>query len=162
MNLTALVIAGSTVVIGLAVYATHLLLKLRKQKQLIIQHRKLAVAKRNAKIFESVDTLCLAGIQGQCDLSELSIRLCNILDYVQDEQRIDVAKRFPALNELFTVVKDMARGDERQALPKQERMRQNLERQKAESRLNDAILEELKQLQAIIAPLNTQIAVTMT
>ncbi|GAD87919.1 hypothetical protein VHA01S_002_00280 [Vibrio halioticoli NBRC 102217] len=161
MDMAVLASIGAIIILGLAAYAAYLLIKLNKQKQLIQQHRALAVAKRNAKIFESVDTLCLAGIQGQCDLSELSIRLCNILDYVQGEQRIDVATRYPALSELFQVVKDMARGDERQQLAKQERMQQNLARHKAETRLNDDIITELKDLQSRVAPLNQQISIQM-
>ncbi|CAM4084471.1 MULTISPECIES: DUF2489 domain-containing protein [Vibrio] len=161
MDMAVLASIGAIIILGLAAYAAYLLIKLNKQKQLIQQHQALAIAKRNAKIFESVDTLCLAGIQGQCDLSELSIRLCNILDYVQGEQRIDVATRYPALSELFQVVKDMARGDDRQQLAKQERMQQNLARHKAETRLNDAIIAELKDLQGRVAPLNQQISVQM-
>lgn len=94
MNTLVLATIGGIIILGLGGYAAHLLLKLRKQNQLVEQHKALAIEKRNAKIFESVDTLCLAGIQGQCDLSEISIRLCNILDYVQGEQRIDVATTY--------------------------------------------------------------------
>ncbi len=161
MNTLVLAAIGGIIILGLGGYAAHLLLKLRKQNQLVEQHKALAIEKRNAKIFESVDTLCLAGIQGQCDLSEISIRLCNILDYVQGEQRIDVANTYPALHELFEVVKDMARGEDRQELAKQERMRQNLARHKAESRLTDAIITELEDLRSRVAPLNNQISIQM-
>ncbi|CAM2877678.1 DUF2489 domain-containing protein [Vibrio rarus] len=159
MDMAVLASIGAIIILVLGSYAVYLLNKLKKQRQLILQHQTLAIAKRNAKIFESVDTLCLAGIQGQCDLSELSIRLCNILDYVQGEQRIDVASRYPALSELFAVVKDMARGEERQQLAKQQRMQQNLARTKAESRLSESIIEELKDLQRQVAPLNDQIPI---
>ncbi|OBT10160.1 coproporphyrinogen III oxidase [Vibrio sp. UCD-FRSSP16_10] len=161
MDMAVLALIGAIIILGLGSYAVYLLNKLKKQKQLIQQHQALAIEKRNAKIFESVDTLCLAGIQGQCDLSELSIRLCNILDYVQGEQRIDVASRHPALSELFEIVKGMERGEERQKLAKQDRMKQNLARHKAENRLNDAIIEELKDLQSQVAPLNNQISIQM-
>ncbi|MDN3714521.1 DUF2489 domain-containing protein [Vibrio breoganii] len=161
MDMAVLASIGVIIILGLGGYAAYLLNKLKKQKQLISQHQALAIAKRNAKIFESVDTLCLAGIQGQCDLSELSIRLCNILDYVQGEQRIDVKTRYPALSELFEVVNDMARGEDRQQLAKQERMKQNLARHKAETRLSDTIIEELKDLKGQVAPLNDQISIQM-
>lgn len=161
MNTLVLAAIGGIIILGLGGYAAHLLLKLRKQNQLVEQHKTLAIEKRNAKIFESVDTLCLAGIQGQCDLSEVSIRLCNILDYVQGEQRIDVAQTYPALFELFEVVKDMARGEDRKELAKQERMRQNLTRHKAESRLTDAIIAELEDLRSRVTPLNNQISIQM-
>ena len=157
MNVTLLAIAGGVIILGLASYAGYLLLQLKKQKELQEQHKQLAIEKRNANIFESVSVLCLAGIQGQCDLSEISIRVYNIMDYVQGEERVDFDKEYPATSELFHIVKDMPRGDERQNLAKKERMQQNLARHKAESRLQDAIIEELKLLHKKVQPLNNQI-----
>ncbi|MBM7037628.1 DUF2489 domain-containing protein [Vibrio ulleungensis] len=159
MNWTLLIIVGIGIVVALATYAGYLLLQLKKQKALIAQQHKLAVEQRNAKIFESAHTLCLAGIQGQCDLSEISIRLCNVLDYVQGEQRVDVKQSLPATYELFDIVNDMARGESRQELPKKQRMQQTLTRHKAEARLNDAIIEELKVLIKQLQPLNNQISI---
>lgn len=89
MNLTVLAIVGCLIVAGLAIYAGYLLVKLKQQKALVAKHRELAIEKRNANIFENVNTLCMVGIQGQCDLSEISIRVYCIMDYVQGEQRID-------------------------------------------------------------------------
>ncbi len=147
MNVTLLAIAGAVIIIALASYAGYLLLQLKKQKELQLKHQKLAIDKRNANIFENVHTLCQAGIQGQCDLSEISIRVYNIMDYVQGEDRIDFDATYPAISELYHTVKDMARGEDRQQLAKKERMQQNLTRHKAEQRLTDAIIEELKVLQ---------------
>ncbi|MGY3571099.1 DUF2489 domain-containing protein [Vibrio paucivorans] len=161
MNVTLLAIAGGIIILGLASYAGYLLLQVKKQKELQLRHQELAIEKRNANIFENVHTLCLAGIQGQCDLSEISIRVYNIMDYVQGEARVDFDATYPATSELYHIVKDMARGEDRQQLAKKERMQQNLARQKAESRLNDAIVEELKQLQQTVKPLNNQINIQM-
>ncbi len=161
MNVTLLAIAGGIIILGLASYAGYLLLQLKKQKELQLRHRQLAIAKRNANIFENVNTLCMAGIQGQCDLSEISIRVYCIMDYVQGDERVDFDQEFPAISELYHVVKDMARGEDRQALVKKERMQQNLTRHKAESRLQDAIVEELKRLQKRVQPLNNQINIQM-
>ncbi|WP_038185447.1 DUF2489 domain-containing protein [Vibrio rhizosphaerae] len=161
MNLTVLAMVGGLIVAGLASYAGYLLVKLKQQKALIAQHRELAIEKRNANIFENVNTLCMVGIQGQCDLSEISIRVYCIMDYVQGEQRVDFEKRFPAISELYHIVKDMPRGDARQAMPKKERMQQNLERMTAESRLEDDIIRELTSLKDMIQPLNQQIQVQM-
>lgn len=161
MNVTLLAIAGGAIILGLASYAGYLLLQLKKQKELQLQQQKLAIEKRNANIFESVNVLCLAGIQEQCDLSEISIRLYNIMDYVQGEERVDFDKEYPATSELFHIVKDMARGEARQELAKQDRMKQNLERHKAESRLQQEITEELKRLQKKVKPLNNQINIQM-
>ncbi|MGY5513774.1 DUF2489 domain-containing protein [Vibrio antiquarius] len=161
MNVTLLAIAGVVIIIALASYAGYLLLQLKKQKELQLKHQKLAIDKRNANIFENVHTLCQAGIQGQCDLSEISIRVYNIMDYVQGEDRVDFDKTYPAISELYHIVKDMARGEERQQLAKKERMQQNLTRHKAESRLTDAIIDELKVLQKNVQPLNNQINIQM-
>ncbi|MEW2837472.1 DUF2489 domain-containing protein [Vibrio sp. JC34] len=161
MNVTLLAIAGVVIIIALASYAGYLLLQLKKQKELQLKHQKLAIDKRNANIFENVHTLCQAGIQGQCDLSEISIRVYNIMDYVQGEDRVDFDKTYPAISELYHIVKDMARGEERQQLAKKERMQQNLTRHKAENRLTDAIIEELKVLQKNVQPLNNQINIQM-
>ncbi|SON51103.1 DUF2489 domain-containing protein [Vibrio tapetis] len=160
MSVTLLASLGGLIIIGLGSYAGYLLLQVKKQKELQQQHQAIAIAKRNANIFENVDALCAAGIQGQCDLSEISIRVCGILDYVQGDEKVDVAADYPALNELHVIVKDMERGDARQALAKQDRMKQNLLRTKAEARLSDTIVAELTTLQKRIKPLNNQIAVT--
>ena len=161
MNVTLLAIAGGIIILGLGSYAGYLLLQVKKQTELQKQHKALAIEKRNANIFDNVNTLCLAGIQGQCDLSEISIRVYNIMDFVQGDERVDFDAEYPATSELYHVVKDMARGEERQNLPKRERMKQNLTRQKAESRLNESIIEELKQLQKKVKPLNNQINIQM-
>ncbi|WP_456297367.1 DUF2489 domain-containing protein [Vibrio sp. AK197] len=161
MNVTVLATIGGIIILGLASYAGYLLFQLKKQNQLQEQHKALAIEKRNANIFDSVNTLCLAGIQGQCDLSEISIRVYNIMDYVQGDDRVDFDKEFPATAELFHLVKDMPRGEERQNMDKKERMKHNLMRHKAETRLNDAIIEELKLLQKRVQPLNNQINIQM-
>lgn len=161
MNVTLLAIAGAVIIIALASYAGYLLLQLKKQKELQLKHKKLAIDKRNANIFENVHTLCQAGIQGQCDLSEISIRVYNIMDYVQGEDRVDFDKTYPAISELYHIVKGMARGEDRQQLAKKERMQQNLDRHKAEQRLTDTIVEELKVLQKNVQPLNNQINIQM-
>ena len=161
MNVTLLAIAGAVIIIALASYAGYLLLQLKKQKELQLKHQKLAIDKRNANIFENVHTLCQAGIQGQCDLSEISIRVYCIMDYVQGEDRIDFDKTYPAISELYHIVKDMARGEDRQQLAKKERMQQTLARQKAESRLTELIVKELELLKKNVQPLNNQINIQM-
>ncbi|WP_061051783.1 DUF2489 domain-containing protein [Vibrio mimicus] len=161
MNGMLLASVGGAIIVALASYAAYLLWQVKKQQTLQLQHQQLVIEKRNANIFDSVNILCMAGIQGQCDLSEISIRVYCIMDYVQGEQRVNFEQEYPAISELYHLVKGMARGDARQQLPKQERMKQNLERTKAESRLQDAIIEELTALKQRIQPLNNQIAIQM-
>ncbi|MGC9401827.1 MULTISPECIES: DUF2489 domain-containing protein [Vibrio] len=161
MNVTLLASIGALIIAGLACYAGYLLLQVKKQKDLQQQQQKLAIEKRNANIYDNVNTLCMAGIQGQCDLSEISIRVYSIMDYVQGDDRIDFDQTYPAISELYHVVKDMARGEDRQALAKKEKMEQNLLRHKAEVKLAEAIIEELKDLKKRNQPLNNQINVQM-
>lgn len=158
---TLLAIVGGAIIVGLAAYAGYLLLQLKKQRELQEKHQALAIEKRNSNIFENVTTLCKVGIQGQCDLSEISIRVYCIMDYVQGEQRIDFDQEYPAISELYHIVKDMPRGEERQEMDKKVRMEQNLVRMKAESRLTDAIMAELEQLHQRVQPLNNQISIQM-
>jgi len=162
MSIIILLIIGGLIILGLASYAVHLLRQVNKQKQLKKEVMNIAIMKRNANIFDSVNTLCFAGIQGQCDLSEVSIRVYCILDYIQGNDRIEVEKEYPALFELYNIVKDMARGDMRQDLVKKERMKQTLKRQKAEARLADDTIDDLKRLQLNIQPLSAPPKDTVT
>lgn len=161
MNVTLLAIAGGIIILGLASYAGYLLVQLKKQKALQQKHRELAIEKRNANIFENVSTLCMVGIQGQCDLSEISIRIYCIMDYLQDPQRVNLDEVYPSIAELYHVVKDMPRGEKRSELAKKVRMEQNLVRMKAESRLSDSITQELKDLHQQVQPFINQIKIQM-
>lgn len=85
MSIVLLSIAGAIVIVALASYAGFLLVKVKKQKRLIQIQQQKAIEKRNVNIFENVYTLCMAGMQQQCDLSEIVIRVYCIMDYVQGE-----------------------------------------------------------------------------
>lgn len=148
-----LAIIGVMVIVGLAAYAGRLLWQLREQQR---RHQAFLekaqekqtekLAERNANILESVNVIALAGRQQQCDLSEVAIRLYKLMEVLQGDKHIDFAANYPALFELYGIVKDMPRGDERQAQPKKERMQANLIRVKAEARLQSAIEHELDEI----------------
>ena len=161
MSTALFAVLGAIIIIALASYAGFLLIRLKKQKHLIKIQQQRAIEQRNSNIFESVYTLCMAGIQQQCDLSEIVIRVVCIMDYVQGEQRVDFSVDYPAINELYHSVKDMARGEDRQTLNKQDRMKQTLTRQKTESRLTTTILDELANLKQSIQSLNNKIDIKM-
>lgn len=134
------------IVLALSGYAGWLLAKLYKQTQLQQQLLNAAIAKRNAKIVESVDVIALAALQKQCDLSEAAIRLYMIMDQLQGEMKLDFSTRFVALFELYQVVEHMPRGEARKTMPKNERMRLDLTRMDAEARLEQAITSELNEI----------------
>ncbi|MEZ9134155.1 DUF2489 domain-containing protein, partial [Vibrio breoganii] len=56
MNVTLLAIAGGIIILGLGSYAGYLLLQVKKQTELQKQHQALAIEKRNATIYENVNT----------------------------------------------------------------------------------------------------------
>ncbi|QUJ69209.1 DUF2489 domain-containing protein [Photobacterium sp. GJ3] len=148
-----LLVAGSLIVLVLAAYAGYLLYQLYKQKQRHTaflaraeQQQAEAIAVRNANILESVYIIAEAGKQEQCDMSEIAIRLYKLMTVLQAERSVNFSAQYPALYELYQVVEDMPRGDARKALAKQDRMKDDLVRMKAESRLFDAIQQELAQI----------------
>ncbi|WP_413113126.1 DUF2489 domain-containing protein [Thaumasiovibrio sp. DFM-14] len=141
-----LLVLGGSVVTVLAVYAGMLLTQLWQQKQRQQQAMVTAIAKRNHRIFDSIFVIAHAGQEGQCDLSEAAIRLGVLFDLIQGELRVDFAQRYPNLDRLYHAVKALPRGDERKALNKQVRMRQDVERMKLEAELQEAIMTEFAQL----------------
>ncbi|MFD2179162.1 DUF2489 domain-containing protein [Veronia pacifica] len=144
----ALIVLGGGIILALSAYAGWLLSQLRTQKRQQQALMDQAITKRNDKIIESVDVIAMAALQDQCDLSEAAIRLYMIMDHLQGEKRIEFPTAYPALYELYDVVKDMPRGDARKDLKKRERMRFDMTRMKAESRLQVAIHTELEEILA--------------
>lgn len=137
---------GCVIIFGLAGYAGVLLAKLRHQtktKEIATQE---AITERNLKIIESVDVIAKATLQQQCDLSEAAIRLYMIMIHLQGNKHILFSMRFPALFELYEVVKDMPRAQKRASSLKKERMRFDLTRIKAETRLQSSIYGELEEI----------------
>lgn len=137
---------GGMIIFALAGYAGILLAKLRHQTKTQEIAKLEAIDKRNLKIIESVDVIAMATLQQQCDLSEAAIRLYMIMIHLQGKKRVLFSMRFPALYELFEVVKDMPRGEDRTSLQKKERMRDDMIRIKAETRLQSSIFVELEEI----------------
>jgi len=134
-------LAGSIVAV-LAMYAGYLLFKLYQQNarhKAFLERTNLQQAEkiqeRNSNIMESVLIIAEAGKQDQCDMSEVAIRLYKLMEVLQGDRQVDFASQYPAMNELYHVVKDMPRGDARKTLQKKERMELDLRRMKAEARL---------------------------
>ncbi|PSV59631.1 DUF2489 domain-containing protein [Photobacterium profundum] len=141
---------GGSIIVALAIYAGYLLFKVYQQHQhhkAFLKRAALQQAEqiktRNTNIMDSVFIIADAGKQEQCDMSEVTIRLYKLMEVLQAEQHIDFASKFPAMFELYHVVKDMPRGDARNMIQKKERMKLDLERMKAEARLQDTIKLEL-------------------
>ena len=82
-------------------------------------------------------------------MSEVSIRLYKLMEVLQDDRQVNFASQYPAMNELYQVVKDMPRGESRKTLQKKERMELDLRRMKAEARLLNDIKCELDVILAL-------------
>ncbi|HHF2584024.1 TPA: DUF2489 domain-containing protein, partial [Haemophilus influenzae] len=110
-------------VTGLTLYAIRLLKQLKVQKELI------AKAKNNRviRLKESIDIIARAMQSGECNLSEGVIRLTMLLMPFGKN-----LSSYPAMANLYEVVRDMPTHDDRKLLEKRERMRLDLERESAE------------------------------
>lgn len=111
-------------VTGLTLYAIRLLKQLKVQKELI------AKAKNNRviRLKESIDIIARAMLSGECNLSEGVIRLTMLLRPFGKN-----LSSYPAMANLYEVVRDMPTHDDRKLLEKGERMRLDLARESAEA-----------------------------
>ncbi|WP_305845943.1 DUF2489 domain-containing protein [Photobacterium kishitanii] len=143
-------VIGGVIVAGLALYAGLLLAKLYKEQQRhklflarAAEQQAEAIKARNDNILESVFIIAMACKQDQCDISEGAIQLYKLMEVLQADKKVDFKVTCQHLTDLYHVVKDMPRGDARPLGEKQSRMRFDLERMKAESRLQAEIKLEL-------------------
>lgn len=139
-----LIILAILLVLSMAGYATYLTLKLRRQN---IQHKghlqqaKQAYKVRFEKIVDSIDVIARAMLAEQCDFSEGVLRLKPLLDVLGKQ-----LNQYPAMWGLYQVVENMPILDERKALKRNERMKQDLLRQSKEVELEKQIKAECHQL----------------
>jgi len=152
-------VVGLVIIAGLSWYAVKLLLQLKQQSaaQKVQQQQALVQKeKKNRNLVESIDTIAMAMLQGQCDYSEGTIRICVLLDHMQLEPVQNFNAAFPALHEFYEKIKDMATHKARAALPNNERMRQDMKRLTWENEAKDDIETELSTLREKLASLFTQ------
>lgn len=139
---TALILAtlaGSLILLGLAIYAGMLLARVRRQGEL--QAR--AIRERNEHILDSVRLIAHAVRDGQCDYSEGAIRLTNLLNALQIKEGRAFAEEFPGLYDLYEKVKDMPTHEARKAFKRNEIMKMDLERSGYEVELEAQILKDV-------------------
>ncbi|MFZ7201805.1 DUF2489 domain-containing protein [Avibacterium avium] len=132
-----LIALGLLIIVGMSAYAVKLLRALKSQKQ-ALENARLARVKR---LKESIEIIARAMQNGDCNLSEGAIRLKMLLDPLGLK-----ITTYPALAELYDVVKEMPTHQARKELKKNERMRLDLTRESAEADLESKILLELNQL----------------
>ena len=144
-----LLIGLASLIIGaLSFYAGKLLFQLKQQNLQRAQRRQ----QRIKDILFSVHTIAKATEQQQCDLSEASIRLCNLMDALPLLEDIDFSQRYPALYELYDSIKHMPTHEARKALKRNERMKMDLQREELEAKLETKILRELSHIKELSVP----------
>lgn len=139
-----LIILAVLVILSLAGYAVYLWGKVKNQQALENELRKQAEQEKKARferIIESVEVIAHAMRTEQCDASEGVLRLKPLLDVLGQK-----LSNYTAMWALYEFVQDMAILEERKALKRNERMRQDLAREAKETELFEQIQIECKQL----------------
>jgi Na+-transporting methylmalonyl-CoA/oxaloacetate decarboxylase gamma subunit len=135
-------IVGAVIIIAaLAFYAVKLLSQLKQQTaktELVEQEKKIALTKHDTKILKSVVIIAHAMKEEQCDIGEGCWRLSVLLDSLKLTESL--SEEFPAVFQLYNEIKHMPILEERKKLAKNERMKLDLQRMKAESNLSAKIL----------------------
>lgn len=142
-----LTIGAVIIIAALAFYAAKLLTQLKQQTARVNQaeqDKKIALAKHDTKILNSVVIIVRAMKEEQCDVAEGCWRLSVLLDSLKLSESL--SNEFPAVFALHEAIKHMPILDERKKLTKQERMKLDLERVKAEASLADNIKIDISQL----------------
>ncbi|WP_337842349.1 DUF2489 domain-containing protein [Rheinheimera sp.] len=130
---------ATLLVAGLGLYLGRLLRLLQQQKQ----QQQADVQKKNAYLFESIDLIGRAMQEGQCELSEGALRIWVLLDHLQLGQKPEAKTQYPALFQMYEVVKDMPTHQARKERDKKEIRHLDHIRQQAEINLKDAILADV-------------------
>lgn len=133
-----LLILAILIILSMAGYAFYLWRQVQKQNALIKKKQ----SERLLRLIESVELIARAMKQEQCDLSEGVIRLHYLLGVLGQPKLAD----FPSMQALFAVVQDMPILDERKNLAKNERMKQDFARLRAEADFREKIHQEIDQL----------------
>jgi hypothetical protein len=103
------------VILALAAYATLLWSRVFRLER----EQKTRNDVQNAQLFESIRLIALAMQQGQCDLSEGSIRLTVLLDHLVLADNPDFPSRYPAIHDMHERIKHMPTHDARRTYPKE-------------------------------------------
>lgn len=142
-----LIVCAVVIIAALSFYAGKLLFQLRKQTQLqqeMVFAQEKAHNEHDTKVLNSVVIIVRAMKEDQCDYSEGCWRLSVLLDSLKTVDALE--QQFPAIFELYNTIKHMPIMAERKKLAKQERMKLDLERTKAEAKLTPTIVKELVSL----------------
>lgn len=132
---------GALIIAGLAFYAGRLLFFVQQQKQ----KQQQAVQQHNDEVVKSLKVIAAATFQGQCELSEASIRLSVLMGRLQleNELRETMEASYKGVLGLYESIKHLDTHESRNALSKKDRREQDLFRMKQEMEFESAIQNEL-------------------
>lgn len=142
-----LAVGGAIIILALAAYAGKLLMLVKQQRIAQQKAQDAALAQQNAndvKIYDSVIIISRAMKEEQCDYSEGCWRLSVLLDSLKTANNLD--QKFPAIFDLYKGIKHLSILEDRESLPKQQRMKQDVERMQLEAKLYDSIGDDLTKL----------------
>ena len=144
---TPWIIFALVIILILASYAGYLLLKLKRQRadarQAEAAKQAAAEAKRD-EILGDIRYIAQAMLDDRCEVSEGVVRIARLFDRLSLTER--VSPDYPTPFNHFELIKDHPIMEARKALPKQQRMKLDLQRMKSEAEHEEAILAEAKQL----------------
>ncbi|MCJ8318927.1 MAG: DUF2489 domain-containing protein [Colwellia sp.] len=141
------IITAVVVVASLAFYAGKLLRQLKAQtvqKKRADDAHQLALKVHDKKILDSVVIIVRAMKEEQCDFSEGCWRISVLLDSLKTSK--ELSQQFPSIFELYNRIKELSILDSRKELAKKARMKEDLQRIKAEAELHTKIVTDLELL----------------
>lgn len=141
---TYAVIAAVLIITALSLYAANLLKSLKKQtlqQQQAKREQQQALKIHDKKVLDSLVIIVRAMKEDQCELAEGCWRIYVLLGSLKLSQ--DLISQFPAIFELYNAIKHMPILEKRKKLTKQERMKLDFDRLKAEAKLADNIKEDI-------------------
>lgn len=144
---TTVIIIGLLIIIALASYAAYLLLTLQRQTQAnqqALAERKAKADERRQQILTDIRYIAAAMLEDRCELSEGVVRIGKLFDALSMSEQ--VMGDFPTLFTHYDLIRNHPIMEARKALPKQQRMKFDLERMKSEAALEQLILDEAKHI----------------
>lgn len=140
LTLQILAFAASAIVVGLAVYASSLRTEVKLREQARQQALREVEQQAWLKTMENVHLICRALLNGQVDVMEASLRIRTLVDIIAP-QWFEQQEEMKVFAEITRRGAHLATHQARKELPKQERMKQDLERIALEGEYHDAALE---------------------
>lgn len=141
------IVLALIIIVSLASYAAFLILKLKKQRQQIMAAKQQKIAQGQAKkaqVLSDIRYIAQAMLDDRCELSEGVMRIVKLFELLS---MADIsATKYPLFYQHFAVIENHPICEERQALPKQQRMKLDLTRMNSEAELQQGILAEAQEL----------------